>query len=74
VCNFIAIPIALRKADVDCLVKLAIQENGFDIKLLVDETIHSDERQAEVHGIKTYQQGNRLIVILSLNFGKSLCH
>jgi hypothetical protein len=74
VCNFIAIPITLREAHVDCLFKFAIQESGFDIKLLGDETIPSDDGQEEAQGIETYHQGKGLIVILSLNLGKSLCH
>jgi hypothetical protein len=52
--NFIAIPIALREAYIDCLFKLAIQERGFDIKSLGDETIHSDDGEEEAQGIKMY--------------------
>jgi hypothetical protein len=43
VCNFIAIPITLREAHLDCCFNLTIQENGFDMKLLRDETICSDD-------------------------------
>jgi hypothetical protein len=74
VCNLIAIPITLREVDVDCLIKLAIQESGFDIKLLGDETIGSDEEQEEAQGIETYHRGKHLIVILSLNLGKFVRH
>jgi hypothetical protein len=67
-------PITLREAHVDCLFKLAIQESGFDIKLLEDETIRSDDGQEKAPGIEMYHWGKCLIVILSLNLGKSLCH
>jgi hypothetical protein len=74
VCNFIAIAITLREADVDWLFKLAIQNSGVDIKLLGDETLCSDAGQEMVQGIETYYRCKRLILLLSQNLGKSLCH
>jgi hypothetical protein len=53
---------------------LAIQESGFHIKLLEYETIRSDDKQEEAQGIEIYYGDNRLLLILSLNLGKSLCH
>jgi hypothetical protein len=52
--------------------KLAIQESIFDIKLLVDKTVPSDDGQVTAPAIETYYWGKRLLVILSLNLGKSL--
>jgi hypothetical protein len=54
VCDFISIPTYLREAHVDCLIKLAIQESDFVIKLLGDETIRSDDRQEMVEAIEMY--------------------
>jgi hypothetical protein len=67
--NFIAIPITLREVHVDCLFKLAIQESGYDIKLLGDETIGSHDGREKVQGIETYYSGKHLIVILYVNVG-----
>jgi hypothetical protein len=70
VCNIIAIPVTLKEAHVDCLFKLAIQESGFDIKLLGDEPIRREDGQEKGQRIETYNRRNRLMVILSLKLGK----
>jgi hypothetical protein len=58
----------------DYLFLLVIQDDGFDINLHGDETIRSDDREETVQGIETYHQAKHLIIILSLNLGKSLYH
>jgi hypothetical protein len=41
------------EAQVDYLFKLAIKESGFELKLLGDETIRSDDGQENAKGIET---------------------
>jgi hypothetical protein len=46
-------------------VELAIEESGFNIMLLWDETIDSDDSQGKVYGIETYSHSIWPILILS---------
>jgi hypothetical protein len=57
-CNFIAIPITLRAVHLHYFCKLAIKKIGFDIKLLEDEPIRSNDGEEKAQGIKTTTRAN----------------
>jgi hypothetical protein len=60
VCNFIAIPITLREANIGYFIEVTISANSFDIKLLRDEPDRIDDRHDEVQGIEMLSEGTML--------------
>jgi hypothetical protein len=53
----VAIPRTQTKVYVDCIYKVTIQKSGFDINLLGDKTIRSDDGQAMYQAIENLPPG-----------------